>query len=61
LDKHRKLAKRIARRCYKFERRNLPTIKNPDPRLSWLDLAHLGKLPDQSDIELTPAAWLARN
>jgi hypothetical protein len=30
-------------------RRNLPAIENPDSRLSWLDLARLGQLPDQSD------------
>jgi hypothetical protein len=30
---------------YPFE----PTIQNPDPRLSLLDLAGLGKLPDQPD------------
>jgi hypothetical protein len=28
---------------------NLPAIENPDSRLSWLDLARLGQLPDQSD------------
>src|SRR5271166_7188652 len=32
-----------------LDRRNLPTTQNPDSRLSLLDLAGLGGLPDQSD------------
>jgi hypothetical protein len=49
LDPHRKRASRTARRGHRFGRRNLPTITNPDSRLSWLDLARLGQLPDQSE------------
>jgi len=40
---------RMGRERERLGRRNLPAIKNPDPRLSWLDLARLGQLPDQSD------------
>ena len=40
---------RTARCSRSLDRRNLPATKNPDSRLSLLDLAGLGKLPDQPD------------
>jgi hypothetical protein len=49
LDTHRKRGGWTARCSHRLDRRNLPTTKNPDSRLSLLDLAGLGGFPDQTN------------
>jgi Transposase IS66 family len=60
LDTYRQRASRTTRRGDRLRRRNLPTSQNPDPRVSLLDLARLGKLSINRVAELTPACWRAR-